>query len=102
MESIKSKLNFQCYFFLTPHDIYVRLGEEPGERRRAYRALFRARLGEETLQEIREATNKAWVLGDDRFKARIEHLTNRPATAKPRGGDRKSKAFRETAKINRV
>ena len=68
----------------------------------AYRALFRARLAEAALEDIREATNKAWVLGDDRFKAKVERLAKRRAAPKARGGDRKSKAFREAAKINRV
>jgi putative transposase len=32
---------------------------------------------ERDLTAIREATNKAWVLGDDRFKAKIEAKTGR-------------------------
>ena len=87
---------------ITPHDLYGRLGAAPEERRRAYRALFRGRLGAETLREIREATNKAWVLGGDRFRDKVERLTQRRAAPKPRGGDRKSKAFRERQEINRV
>lgn len=87
---------------LVPHDLYQRLGNRPAEIRRAYRAMVRARLEQTTLEEIREATNKAWVLGDGRFKAKVQRLTGRRAAPKARGGDRKSEAFRETAKINRV
>ena len=68
----------------------------------AYRALFRSRLADATLKEIREATNKAWVLGDDRFKARVQCLSGRRVAPKARGGDRTSKAFHDARKINRV
>ncbi len=87
---------------ITPHDLYLLLGKTPEVRCQDYRALFRSKLGEETLQEIREATNKAWVLGDNRFRDRIERLTKRRSAPKLRGGDRKSKAFRERQEINRV
>ena len=52
-------------------------------------------MDDKTLKEIREATNKAWVLGDDRFKDKIERLLNRRARSKPKGGDKKSKAYKE-------
>ena len=87
---------------LTPHVLYRRLGATPAEARHAYRALFRARLAEATLAEIRAATNKAWVLGDDRFKAKVQRLSGRRAAPKARGGDRKSQAFRKSAKIKGV
>jgi len=45
------------------------------------------------LKEIREATNKAWVLGEGRFIKQIEKQTARRGAPKPRGGDRKSKNF---------
>jgi len=55
--------------------------------------VFRHRLAEKTLEEIRKATNKAWVLGNDHFQQRVEKLTERQTSPKPRGGDRKSKAY---------
>ena len=45
------------------------------------------------LAEIREATNKAWVLGNDRFKQRIQEQLGRRVEPKARGGDRKSEQF---------
>jgi len=50
---------------------------------------------ERELTAIREATNKAWVLGDDRFKAKIEAKTGWRAVPLGRGGDRKSAEYRE-------
>ncbi len=75
---------------MIPHLLYKRLGKSSDERQKVYRQLFRARIADMTLEEIRKATNKAWVLGNDRFKVKIEKLTARQAAPKARGGDRKS------------
>lgn len=86
---------------IVPHVLYRRLGQSPEERQQAYRHLFRAHITEKTIAEIREATNKAWVLGNDRFKAKIERLTARQTAPKARGGDRKSEVYQKS-NINRV
>jgi putative transposase len=80
---------------LTPHELYIQLGKADEERQSAYRALFRGRMPERDLTAIREATNKAWVLGSDRFRAQIEAKTGRRSAPLGRGGDRKSAVFRE-------
>ena len=82
---------------VTPHVLYRELGRNPKEREKAYRSLCEAEIDDKTLEEIREATNKAWVLGDDRFKDKIEHFLNRRARSKPKGGDKKSKAYKKQA-----
>jgi putative transposase len=46
------------------------------------------------MEIIRTATNKAWVLGNDRFKAKVEKILNRQVQQKPRGGDRRSEIFK--------
>lgn len=79
---------------VTPHDLYLRLGNTPGSRREQYRALFRVRVPASTLEEIRDATNKAWVLGNEGFRSRIEALIERQAAPRAKGGDRKSAKFR--------
>jgi len=81
---------------LTPHSIYRQLGKIDKQRQSAYRALFRGKVSERDLAVIREATNKAWALGDDRFKAQIEAKTGRRSVSLGRGGDRKSAVFRES------
>ncbi len=73
------------------------LGTHPAERQIAYQALFANHIPEHSLDEIRHATNKAWVLGDHHFKQRIEQLLNRRAQAKPRGGDRRSAEYRKNS-----
>ncbi|MDF1615803.1 transposase [Desulfurivibrio dismutans] len=80
---------------LTAHPLYDQLGKTDAERQSAYRALFRDKMPERDLMAIREATNKAWALGDDRFKAQVEAMTGRRSAPLGRGGDRKSSAFRE-------
>jgi putative transposase len=78
---------------ITLHREYKRLGASSRERQAAYRQLFKAHIPDATLDEIRQATNKAWVLGSDRFKSKMEKILNRPAQTMGHGGDRKSQAF---------
>ncbi len=73
---------------ITPHSLYRRLGRTDNERQAAYRQLFRAQLSKSDIEAIREATNKAWALGNDRFKAKIETLTGRRTAPLPRGRPR--------------
>ncbi|MBV1879583.1 MAG: transposase [Pseudomonadales bacterium] len=79
---------------LVPHREYIKLGKTQKVRQRAYRALFRARIAEKTLTEIREATNKSWVLGSDKFKLKMAKQLDRPVAPKARGGDRKSASYK--------
>jgi putative transposase len=74
---------------------YEVLGNNENSRKAAYRALFKAHISELKLTEIRDATNKAWVLGDNRFKEQIEQQTGRRSSPQIRGGDRKSKRYRD-------
>jgi putative transposase len=78
-----------------PHGEYTRLGKTEQERHEAYRPLFRTRIPQMTLEAIREATNKAWVLGSDRFKRKMEKKLARPVQSGGHGGDRKSEAYRK-------
>ncbi len=87
---------------VSPHDGYRALGASDAARQRAYVGMFDAALPEETVCRIRDATNKAWVLGDDSFRARVEALVKRQMSPCVRGGDRKSDGFRDRRKINRV
>jgi putative transposase len=87
---------------LTPHSLYKNLGSTVDARCAAYRALFTEALSQETLETIRESTNKAWAMGHDQFRKRIEALLERQSAPKRRGGDRKSARFRNGDEINRV
>jgi putative transposase len=87
---------------VTTHSLYTRLGATPQQRQQAYCTLFQHHINEQTLESIRQATNRAWVLGNDRFKEEISKLLERQAAPKARGGDRKSAGYRKQHEINRV
>ncbi len=80
---------------LTPHICYLSLGQTDKERQGIYKSLFEQHIPAYTIKEIRDATNKAWVLGCDRFKQQIELQTGRRASPQVRGGDRKSVKYKE-------
>jgi putative transposase len=73
---------------------YLRLGRSRAARQSAYAGIFTQPLDETVLKRIRDATNKAWVLGDDGFCRTIEGMLNRRPEPRPRGGDRRSEAYR--------
>ena len=84
----------QYNVLLAPHALYMCLGDNAESRQSAYRALFAAQINEMTLAQIREAINKAWVLGSDYFKDKIAAQLNRRTEKATRGGDRKSEKYK--------
>jgi len=86
---------------ITPHPCYQALGTSDKCRRAAYRALFEQHLPDDTLAEIREATNKAWVLGEERFKKQIESQTGRAVQhPSPVAGIESQRNIGQVCKIN--
>ena len=79
---------------VTPALEYTRLGSNDEERQAAYRQLFENHLADADVNEIRNATNKAWVLGRDRFKRQIRQQLTRRVEPAAKGGDRKSDQFK--------
>ena len=71
------------------HELYLALGRTAKKRQESYRALFKNYLGQGELEVIREATNKAWVLGNDRFKKEIAKGAKRRLEPLPKGRPRK-------------
>jgi putative transposase len=78
---------------LTPHPVYLALGNTKVERKSAYQSLFLSHLSDKTIQAIRDATNKAWALGDESFIEQVANTLSRRAKPLPQGGDRRSKVF---------
>jgi len=74
---------------ISPHSIYERMGVSYNERQHAYRQLFKSHLPESELNNIRDCTNKGWVLGNDTFKEKVEKLTDRRSKPKPKGRPKK-------------
>jgi putative transposase len=75
---------------LTSHDLYDRLGRTAIARQQEYRALFRAALDEDFVQDLRAATNGSWVLGGARFKQQIAKALGRRVVPLPKGRPRKA------------
>ena len=83
------------YDWITPHSQYQRLAlrSAPAEERQAaYRTLFRSAVNKNDLTVIRDCTQKGWVLGSEKFKARIAALTDRPVESKGVGRPRVERA----------
>jgi putative transposase len=81
---------------IKPHSEYQKLGDSLQARQDAYRKTFSQPIDEGILRRIREATNKAWVLGSEGFCRDLDGRLNRRTTPRPRGGDRRSAAYRKT------
>lgn len=73
---------------LKPHALYRALGSDDTARRSAYRKLLRMKVEETELSELREAINKGWMLGSDRFKRKVEAVAQRRVAPLARGGKR--------------
>lgn len=69
----------------------MRLDKNHEKRRKVYRKLFQGHMPDLDMKEIREALQKEWILGDDRFKQRIKEKLG--VSRSEHGGDRKSFAF---------
>lgn len=76
-----------------PQAAYLDLGDSAEARWAAYADGFQQPLTADLIKRIRDATNKAWVLGDDAFCSEVEGKLNRRTRPQPRGGDRRSAAF---------
>lgn len=74
--------------------MYDVLGQDDTTRQAQYRSLFTAQIDELNLAQMREAANKAWVLGSEHFKQKISDQLNRRSGKLAKGGDRKSDEFK--------
>ncbi len=78
---------------LKPHALYLALEKTQTEIKFAYPSLFLSQLSNNTIQIIRNATNKAWALGDESFIEQNSNALPRKVKPVPQGDDRRTKAF---------
>lgn len=71
-----------------PHSLYLSLGASRAERCDAYRMLFEREIEPSILEQIRDATQKGWPLGNSAFRLAVGMLSGRHASPKSRGGTR--------------
>ena len=62
---------------LRPHPVYLSLGRTGAERQAAYRELFRHELESGLVDQIRQATNGNFALGNPRFTDEIAVMLGR-------------------------
>ena len=79
------------------HEIYSGLGADDPERRRNYAALFVGHVDAATIADIRVATQRCSVLGNDCFRGQIAEVLQRRVAKHAHGGDRRSGQFRNEA-----
>ena len=70
---------------ITPHETYLALGDDAAARQEAYRALFAQAIARDMLDNLRDAIQRGWALGSERFQSKIEAALGRPATPPRRG-----------------
>lgn len=76
---------------LTPHAAYLALGTNPDERQQRCRMLFREQLGQQVLEDIRDATRGNFVLGNPKFAAEVAVALGRRASRGKAGRPRQIK-----------
>lgn len=80
---------------ITPHTLYTALGRSATERQAAYQGLLRTALDDTDVARLRRATQRGTVLGRDSFVQEVAQRLDRPVARLSRGGDRRTRAFRE-------
>jgi len=76
---------------LSPHPLYMALGEDSNERSEAYRELFRHHLDPGEVDKIRAATNGNFALGNARFLDEVSKALGRRVTPGRAGRPKKNK-----------
>lgn len=79
---------------LTPHPLYLALGQDDQGRQKAYQTLFGSHITDSAVDEIRSAINKSNVLGNAHFKRNLEERFGQCIGHLQIGGDRKSANFK--------
>jgi putative transposase len=82
---------------LRGHATYTALGATVAARRAAYLELFGPGLNVEQVETIRDATQRGWVPGTDRFRQQVERALGRRVEPPRRGRPPKTPADAELA-----
>jgi putative transposase len=77
---------------ITDHSRYWALGNTPFDREAAYRSFLEHGLSANEVQALNEATQRAWPLGSEKFKALLAKQTNRRVSPAKRGRPAKARS----------
>ncbi|MDH5256401.1 MAG: transposase [Gammaproteobacteria bacterium] len=70
--SYKANVQGKADQLIQPHKLYKQLGRTKQQRQNAYKALFKAHIDKEQLDDIRASWQTGTPLGNDYFKSKIE------------------------------
>jgi len=70
--SYRANVQGKANGLVSPHDIYMKLGRTRQKRQESYKALFKAHVDKEELENIRRACQTGTPLGNDYFREKIE------------------------------
>ncbi|MBC3873786.1 transposase [Undibacterium flavidum] len=87
--SCQHHLGMRADPLVADHAMYWGLGNTPFQREAAYRELLEKGLSSAHFKAINDATNKAWLLGSEAYKADMSKLTERRVEPVARGRPRK-------------
>jgi putative transposase len=87
---------------LTPHETYAALGKSPAERQAAYRALFAEGLDQATVETLRDAIQRGWAPGSDRFRREVAATLGRSVDTPRRGRPPKKREVGEALDERRM
>jgi len=76
---------------LTPHPLYLQLGEQEAIRKLSYRELFKSGLDTNVLDDLRACLQSGTPLGGERFKEQIEQVLKVKVGQVKRGRPRSKK-----------
>ncbi len=83
--SVHMHLGLRPDTLMTPHPLYLSLGDTPTARANAYRTWLMSGSDDEELARIRTHMAQEKALGNPRFQAMLAKTLNRPVDFKPRG-----------------
>lgn len=75
---------------VSPHSIYLELGDTGQARRENYRNLFLDQIDSDLIDQIRTETNSCRAVGNDRFKDQVEVMLGRSVRPAKMGRPRKA------------
>jgi putative transposase len=76
---------------LSPHKLYLQLGENEVSRKAAYQHLFQTCIDSAMLEEVRACLQSGTPLGNDHFRAQIEQALKVKVGQAKRGRPRQNK-----------
>lgn len=83
---------------VTPHKSLFTLFSDPI----TYQNEMQNLLPDDTVKEIEQACFKGWVLGTDEFKREVELASGRRVVPLPKGGDRRSEAYKKSLEAKKA